>query len=199
MVSCSFWLLLSLFGCNNLASTLLYTHVVIFSFRIRCLNFPTQLLQLANNFFNRLDKVTNELALPCHCRVNGFKDVHLNGIFQHLSPAEADKFVRVISGKLMHWAAKCTTDGTSTSSVVRATCSGKGQLSIGAILMGPFQDWLCELFLFIVTTSLIFVFSLGQVNALNPFSSSSVVYRLGYYNFTCNYVHMQCMLTPLVL
>lgn len=30
----------------------------------------------------------------------------------------------------LHWATKCTTAGTSTGSVVRATCSGKDQLSI---------------------------------------------------------------------
>ena len=93
-----------------------------------------------HNFYDWLDKVANELSLPCHCRASGFKNMDLKGVFQHLSAAEADKFVRVLSGKLMHWVAKCTTDGTSAGSVVRATCSGKGQLSIEAILMGPFQD-----------------------------------------------------------
>ena len=124
----------SLICCNNL----LHYCIFILSYFLPGSDMQTSL----QNFYNWVDTVANEVSLPCHCRTQRFCHVDLKGTFHYLSPAEADKFVRVLSGKLMHWATKCTTDGTSAGSVIRATCSGKGQLSVEAILIGPFQDWL---------------------------------------------------------
>ena len=40
----------------------------------------------------------------------------------------------------MIWAAKCTETGKTAGSVIRASCLGKGQLSVKPMSVGPFQD-----------------------------------------------------------
>lgn len=93
-----------------------------------------------SNFFRWLDLVVNECNLPCCCRTTGFNGVNLNGIYHHLSPGEANYFIKILQQKLKMWASKCTDNGRSAGSVLRCDASGKGQLCIDPELVGPFQD-----------------------------------------------------------
>ena len=95
-----------------------------------------------NNFFQWLDEVARQENLPCHSKTNGFArpTVCLNGVYHHLSPDEADNFLRSCQSRLMEWGARCTQLQKTAGSVLRASCSGRGQLSVHPVLVGPFQD-----------------------------------------------------------
>lgn len=56
--------------------------------------------------------------------------------FVKVTIKESDQFVGYLQARLWYWAADCT----SASIVWRTSCSGKGQLSLRALFVGPFQD-----------------------------------------------------------
>ena len=79
--------------------------------------------------------------MPCEGLVEGFEErKKLKGCYHHLTGEEADKFIKILQRKLRTWGSKCEAVGMSAGSVIKSSCTGKGQLSFTPQLVGPFTD-----------------------------------------------------------
>ena len=78
--------------------------------------------------------------VPCECAVKGVTMPRIPGCYQHLSGQKLDELIRTIQSKTRLWGAACSNADISAGAALRTSCSGKGQLSFEAQLIGPFQD-----------------------------------------------------------
>ena len=93
-----------------------------------------------HNVLDWIDSVAELIQLPCMVFAKGLTMGKVKGSFHHLSIEESDKLVGELTVRMRFWGAECTQQGRSAGIVWRASSSGKGQLSLRAVVVGPFQD-----------------------------------------------------------
>jgi len=91
-----------------------------------------------HKFYEWLDVVYIETGLPCTSKVKGVKRINpVKGCYHHLTGEQRYNLMRVLQVKLLPWAAVCLQNNKSCGSVLLATSSGKGEMSMMAQVIGP--------------------------------------------------------------
>jgi len=85
-----------------------------------------------------------EAQLPCDGFVEKFEQLKkVRGCYHHINGEEANKFVKILQNKLRAWGSKCDQCSQmrkSARSVIKSSCSGRGQISFTPQMVGPFLD-----------------------------------------------------------
>jgi len=75
-----------------------------------------------------------------HGITNGMDDTIIKGLFQQLNTAEADHFVQKLQNIMMEWDGRCIGENKSAGAVLKMATSGRGQLTLTTIRIGPLRD-----------------------------------------------------------